>query len=417
MIRLIISYPASPPLAAPVSGAIGVLLNLPLTQPYYSVWTREFFPTRRGSAPPPSPTPSSSSSFTKSSTSAARRVANALFSSGSTGAEQHEGSSSSPQTPTHPSSTATASASAGTLIEQLLSLLDATLDYYFGMSSAHSRKDSASSMREEAGQVKLDPDSAEVRAKAAKDGLNLEELLSPLFLLLRKLAAADVPAGTTNEASSAVTPSTPPMRRAVQSNLFSPSSSPASSLPPYRQPTTVGHLVRLLSSLRFPRLEALSGELLLAACGGDARALVKEVGYGPCAGWLQRSGRGGEGLADLAGEEGPSGEQRKDPITGAPFSSSGSAPGQADGLDEMTEEEKEAEAERLFTLFDRLNKTGVMKVAHPVRDAKEGLKGDAEAAVKFEELRSKDEEDKEEEQTMREFAQYKERKGKVAEDS
>ena len=37
----------------------------------------------------------------------------------------------------------------------------------------------------------------------------------------------------------------------------------------------------------------------------------------------------------------------------------------------MTDEEKLAEAERLFVLFDRMAKTGVMKVDNPIRKAQE----------------------------------------------
>jgi len=38
-------------------------------------------------------------------------------------------------------------------------------------------------------------------------------------------------------------------------------------------------------------------------------------------------------------------------------------------LANMTDEEKEREAERLFVLFERLKKTGVMDVVNPVQEA------------------------------------------------
>ena len=38
-------------------------------------------------------------------------------------------------------------------------------------------------------------------------------------------------------------------------------------------------------------------------------------------------------------------------------------------LEEMTDEEKEREAERLFVLFDRLKKTGVIDVKDPIKEA------------------------------------------------
>lgn len=40
-----------------------------------------------------------------------------------------------------------------------------------------------------------------------------------------------------------------------------------------------------------------------------------------------------------------------------------------DELPEMTDEEKEAEAEKLFVLFERLKATGVMEVVNPVEQA------------------------------------------------
>ena len=41
----------------------------------------------------------------------------------------------------------------------------------------------------------------------------------------------------------------------------------------------------------------------------------------------------------------------------------------ADVLPEMTDEEREREAERLFVLFERLGATGVMNVVNPVEQA------------------------------------------------
>lgn len=272
----------------------------------------------------------------------------------------------------------------------LLALLDVTLAHYYATapSGEHAHANGSSS----AAATYYEPDSTQVKARAQREGVNLEEVLSPLLLLLRKLAHADVGA-------DAAAPR--PIRSAIHQNLFSSSGSE----PPYRQATALGHLVRLLSSTRYPRLEALSGELLLSTCGGDARQLVSEVGYGPLAGWLARSGRAGA-VADLAESGGSAEGATRHPITGAPTAAaaaSSSSSSNDTANDEMTEEEKEREAERLFDLFDRLNKTGVVSVAHPVRDAQENSR--------FEEVNGGEEsEKKEEEEAMREFVQYKERK-------
>ena len=40
-----------------------------------------------------------------------------------------------------------------------------------------------------------------------------------------------------------------------------------------------------------------------------------------------------------------------------------------DALPEMTDEEKEREAEKLFVLFERLKATGVMNVVNPIEQA------------------------------------------------
>ncbi|KZV81448.1 hypothetical protein EXIGLDRAFT_779695, partial [Exidia glandulosa HHB12029] len=62
-----------------------------------------------------------------------------------------------------------------------------------------------------------------------------------------------------------------------------------------------------------------------------------------------------------AGENLPEGDIN--PITGMRVD-----PNAQSGLDDMTDEEKEREAERLFVLFDRLEKTG-MGVQNPFRKA------------------------------------------------
>jgi hypothetical protein len=94
-----------------------------------------------------------------------------------------------------------------------------------------------------------------------------------------------------------------------------------------------------------------------------ATLLISQVGYGNVAGFLFNKGivtgppSSGEG-SGFADPEGP----QINPITGAI---------QEERADiEMTEEEREQEAERLFVLFDRLERTGaVPPEANPVRRA------------------------------------------------
>jgi hypothetical protein len=51
------------------------------------------------------------------------------------------------------------------------------------------------------------------------------------------------------------------------------------------------------------------------------------------------------------------------PITGQYYDN------ESPSLSNMTDEEKEREAEKLFVLFERLKKTGVMDVVNPVEEA------------------------------------------------
>ncbi|ORX72706.1 hypothetical protein DL89DRAFT_254891 [Linderina pennispora] len=90
--------------------------------------------------------------------------------------------------------------------------------------------------------------------------------------------------------------------------------------------------------------------------GQDARQFVMAVGYGNAAGYMLA--RGIEIPTDLMNKGGSDAKDQ------------GHRP--SDGqLAEMTDEEKEREAERLFVLFERLNKTGIIKVENPVRAAYE----------------------------------------------
>ncbi|CAG8509955.1 3662_t:CDS:1, partial [Scutellospora calospora] len=56
-------------------------------------------------------------------------------------------------------------------------------------------------------------------------------------------------------------------------------------------------------------------------------------------------------------------DKQINPITGQYFED------EAPSLSDMTDEDREREAERLFVLFERLKKTGVMDVVNPVEEA------------------------------------------------
>lgn len=72
----------------------------------------------------------------------------------------------------------------------------------------------------------------------------------------------------------------------------------------------------------------------------------------------------------------------------------------------MTPEEKQREAERLFVLFDRLEKTGVVKMgSNPVQQARE--EGRLE---ELPDVDSRDDEEREEREALEDLRRYKERK-------
>ena len=96
-----------------------------------------------------------------------------------------------------------------------------------------------------------------------------------------------------------------------------------------------------------------------------ATLLISQVGYGNVAGFLFNkgivTGPPSSGEASTSNSADPEGPQIN-PITGAIEEERADI--------EMTEEEREREAEKLFVLFDRLERTGaVPPEANPVRRA------------------------------------------------
>ncbi|EXJ59391.1 uncharacterized protein A1O5_12272 [Cladophialophora psammophila CBS 110553] len=124
-------------------------------------------------------------------------------------------------------------------------------------------------------------------------------------------------------------------------------------------------LLRLTTSSGTLNLsEAISG-LMFELSDKDANQYVRNVGYGYAAGYLmthkipipesaKRSQVPGESSSEIP----------VNPITGQRLDKE-----QPIELPEMTREEKEREAERMFVLFERLRGTGVVTVKNPVEEA------------------------------------------------
>lgn len=95
-----------------------------------------------------------------------------------------------------------------------------------------------------------------------------------------------------------------------------------------------------------------------------ANILTAQVGYGNCAGFLFNKGIMAPPPPASNTDANVPEDPDINPITGSKFKPSGPDP-----MDGMTDEEKEREAEKLFVLFDRLEKMGM--AVNPVRKAQE----------------------------------------------
>jgi hypothetical protein len=126
--------------------------------------------------------------------------------------------------------------------------------------------------------------------------------------------------------------------------------------------SVASQLIRTTMSASTPAAANSASLLLWALSGESSDTLVREVGFGVASGILVKMG-----IPLPSGvEELPNDSLEINPVTGQRRDMEDQKE-----LAEMTEEEKEQEAERLFVLFDRLNRTGVIKVENPIRKAME----------------------------------------------
>ncbi|KAI0544263.1 guanine nucleotide exchange factor [Xylaria curta] len=113
-----------------------------------------------------------------------------------------------------------------------------------------------------------------------------------------------------------------------------------------------------------PKFRDTISELLFDLSDRDASKFVENVGYGFASGFLYN-----KNIAmpqNAAGNDTSSSDRPINPITGQFLDLERHA-----DLPEMTDEEKEREAERLFVLFQRLQANGVISVGNPIRTAVE----------------------------------------------
>ncbi|TIB79691.1 hypothetical protein E3Q22_02358 [Wallemia mellicola] len=225
-------------------------------------------------------------------------------------------------------------------------------------------------------------DSVQAKTKSAGVGINLDETLSPLIMLLRKLVAEDTRGNGGFKGSLWRLLGLHDIDRSVKME---------------QRGDSLGVFVRFLTSSLFPSIKTTVGELLFALCDNDPTKMSSTIGFGNAAGFLFSKGLLSAGAGDPA-------ETGVNPVTGAYEEA------RSGGPEEMTEEEKEAEAEKLFDAFDRLNRNGIIKTSNPMQDPKNQARFQEIEEEEVDELKKQDEQDEEDvEQMMKE---YKSRKDK-----
>ncbi|KAI0075397.1 hypothetical protein K474DRAFT_1599783 [Panus rudis PR-1116 ss-1] len=330
LLKLFNNLPSSPtPLSPPISHVIHALIAIPVTPSLRPIW----FPQQNGNnkdnngkshtpksstskSSSPAATPGSSSPVKESKPGAFDRALSKLSAS-----RRSLSRSSSPHPPL---------AIHYDTVQRAYELLDATLSHYLPGA--------------------IDPDEPSVREQVKKDAdSTLDDTACPLVLLIGKLCSADE--NTRRRMRQWVIPD--------DLDRTSPLETRADLL---------GRLLRLLSCVHHPRLKDATGEMLYSICDSDASTLASFVGYGNVAGFLFNKGimsapppPSSSSSSSIPPTTTPNGVPI-DPITGV-------AQVEKPPLD-MTDEEKEAEAEKLFVLFDRLEKSGAIPPSqNPIRKA------------------------------------------------
>lgn len=155
-------------------------------------------------------------------------------------------------------------------------------------------------------------DSAQAKTKAASVGINLDETLSPLVMLLRKLVAEDMRNNGGFKGSLRKILGMDDIDRSVKIE---------------QRGDLLGILVRFLTSSLFSTIKTTVGELIFALCDSDPKQMSSTIGFGNAAGFLFSKGLLSAGAGDPA-------EDGVNPVTGAYEEH------RTGGPEEMTEEEK-----------------------------------------------------------------------------
>lgn len=189
----------------------------------------------------------------------------------------------------------------------------------------------------------------------------LDENLSPVFALLSNIYEV-APDSVKDTMKERLLP--------AETCAFSSNSTDSRdrNLPLGQSQSLSSRLLRLVTNAFTPTLREAIFTLIFQLVGSSPSALVDSIGYGYASGYLFSHNI--PIPPDLQNREGARADIN--PVTGQRLDAE-SVP----NLSDMTDEEKEYEAERLFVLFERMRKLGV-GVENPVRTAQQ--------SGKFEEL-------------------------------
>jgi hypothetical protein len=222
LVRVFCTLPdTKPPLAPPLTHVIHALINVPVV-PYSAKWF-----TAPGS---PILGPAESRSTIEVFQKALSRIVS----------PRRSKSRSNSPTATSPSSNPSGSSTpAYDVVRRVCDLVDATFAYYFP------------------GGIEVDDPS--IREKGKTDGVNIDELVTPLLALVTRIAEE-------------------PSARAVLKEWILPAQLNRDTPLEVRE-DTLGRCIRLLSSVYFHRMKDTVGEMLFTVCNSDGKQILSYPGW------------------------------------------------------------------------------------------------------------------------------------------
>ena len=212
-----------------------------------------------------------------------------------------------------------------------------------------------------------DEDYAHAAAKYLPDAAVLEKSVEKLIAILDRSLSQYTSSQLDTQLISVLTIlrrinalAGPVMKAKLQQTLLPKDSE--RDVPLGQSSTLASRLLKLITAPGLVHLSEAVSSLLFELSGSDAHKFVQNVGYGYAAGYLMTH--------KIPIPEGAKQPSRADvpvnPVTGQRLDKEPDTP-----LPDMTQEEKEREAERLFVLFERLKATGVVDVKNPVEQARD----------------------------------------------